>query len=235
MQYGKILLLTLMLMPLLAGAARAHSLEELQDQLGQREQYFQPLDKAAPAFSLEDSEGKPVRLEALRGKILVLHFIYTSCPDICPLHAEKLAEIQALINRTPMREQVRFLSVTTDPAKDTAEIRRNYGPLHGLDPVNWSFLTIQPGQAEDATRQLAMAFGHKFSKTEDGYQTHGIVTHVIDRDGRWRANFHGLAFEPVNLVLFLNALTNVAVPHPHRGDQPQAKPVSLWDRLRGWF
>lgn len=235
MHPGKILLLALMLMPLLAGAAGAHSLEELQDQLGQREQYFQPLDKAAPVFSLEDSEGKPVGLEDLRGKILVLHFIYTSCPDICPLHAEKLAEVQALINRTPMREQVRFLSITTDPAKDTAEIRRNYGPLHGLDPVNWSFLTTTPGQAEGATRQLAMAFGHKFSKTEDGYQTHGIVTHVIDRDGRWRANFHGLAFEPVNLVLFLNALTNVAVPHPHGGDQPQARPISLWDRLRGWF
>lgn len=61
---------------------------------------------------------------------------------------------------------------------------------------------------EDTTRQLAQAFGHKFTLTEDGYQMHGVVTHVIDQEGRWRANFHGLKFKPLNLVLFVNALVN---------------------------
>ena len=67
--------------------------------------------------------------------------------------------------------------------------------------------------AEDTTRQLAQAFGHKFTLTEDGYQMHGVVTHVIDQEGRWRANFHGLKFEPTSLVVYVNALVNVGVPH----------------------
>ena len=93
---------------------------------------------------------------------------------------------------------------------------RDYGPAHGLDPANWTFLTTTKIEPEDATRKLAEAYGHKFEKTEDGDQMHGIVTHVIDRQGMWKANFHGLQFDPVNLVTFVNALTNdTSRPHPH--------------------
>jgi protein SCO1/2 len=58
---------------------------------------------------------------------------------------------------------------------------------------------------------------------------HGVVTHVIDKDGQWRANFHGLKFEPINLVMFVNALVNdVQRPHGH-GQQ------SWWDWARDLF
>jgi len=107
-------------------------------------------------------------------------------------------------------------------------VLRAYGSRHGLDPANWVFLTSGSEWPEDATRQLAARFGHKFTTTDDGYQVHGVVTHVIDREGRWRANFHGLAFDPTNLVLYVNALG-----HPHRGE-PHPEP-SWWDRLRDLF
>ena len=72
-------------------------------------------------------------------------------------------------------------------------------------------------------------FGHKFTEADGGYQVHSVVTHVIDREGRWRANFHGLKFEPTNLVLFINGLVNDAgAPHGH-GEQ------SLWEKLRNLF
>jgi protein SCO1/2 len=158
--------------------------------------------------------------------VVVLHFVYASCPDICPLHAEKLAEIQAMVNLTPMREVVRFVTITTDPARDTPQVMRDYGPAHGLDPANWAFLTTLPGQPEDTTRRLAEAFGHRFTPVEDGYQMHSIVTHVIDQDGVWRANFHGLKFEPTSLVVYLNALVNRA-----GNEHPHGEP-SLWQRLR---
>ena len=187
----------------LSPTALAHSLKELESQLGDSEKYFQPIDKEAPAFTLQDAEGKPITLADLRGKVVVLHFIYASCPDICPLHADRIAEIQSMINQTPMRNQVRFISITTDPTSDTPDVLRAYGPAHKLDPVNWIFLTTTPGQPEDTTRQIAERFGHKFIKTEDDYQVHGVVTHVLDKEGRWRANFYGLKFEPVNLVIFV--------------------------------
>lgn len=192
-----------------AAPARAHHPgADLDSIMGNRERYFQAVDRPAPDFALRAADGHPVRLADFRGKVVVLHFIYTGCPDVCPLHAERIAEIQAMVNRTPMRELVQFVSITTDPANDTPDVLRAYGPTHGLAPVNWIFLTTRQGQPEDATRALAQAFGHKFAKTRNGYQAHGVVTHIIDQDGRWASNFHGLRFAPVNMVLYINGLTN---------------------------
>ncbi len=182
----------------------------------EQEKYFQPVNKPAPEFTLQDAEGKVYRLADSRGKVVVLHFIYGGCPDVCPLHADRIAEIQAMVNRTPMKDRVQFISVSTDPEHDTPEILRPYGPAHGLEDANWVFLTTMPDQPTDLTRKLVEAYGHKFMRAENGQLTHGVVTHVIDKEGRWRANFYGLNFAPVNLVQFVNALTNGAErPHHH--------------------
>jgi protein SCO1 len=212
----------------LAPAAFAHSLNDLETELGSREKYFQPIDKDAPDFVLQDAAGRSVNLGDFRRKVVVLHFIYTHCPDVCPLHAERIAEIQSMVNQTPMKDQVEFITITTDPDRDRGNVLAEYGRPHGLDPVNWIFLTTKSDQPDDTTRKLARRFGHRFDKTDDGYQMHGIVTHVLDKEGRWRANFHGLKFEPSNLVIFVNALVNDFEKHP----RPQP---SLWNRVKGWF
>ena len=206
----------------------AHSLKSLENQLNNREKYFQPLDKEAPDFTLLDADGRTVGLRDLRGKVVVLHFIYTNCPDVCPLHAERIAEIQEMVNQTPMRGRVRFVTITTDPKNDTPEVIRAYGPARGLDSVNWTFLTSGP-QGLTVTRELVEKFGHKFTKVNGGYQVHSMVTHVIDREGRWRANFHGLKFQPTNLVLFINALTNDL----HKASKQRKQ--SLWEKLKKMF
>jgi len=162
-------------------SAAAHSLKELEAQLYDREKFFQSVDRPAPAFSLQDAEGRTVTLEGLSGNVLVLNFVYTSCPDVCPLHAEKIAEVQRMVNETPMRDLIRFVTVTTDPARDTPEVMRDYGPAHGLDEVNWTFLTSQERLEE--TRALAEAFGHRFTPTDDDMQMHGIVTSSTGKDG----------------------------------------------------
>ncbi|TIS99688.1 MAG: redoxin domain-containing protein [Mesorhizobium sp.] len=228
----RLLLRVIAIAALIAGfayPAQAHSLDEVDAMLQSDEKYFQTLDKPAPDFTLRTADGRVVRLADLRGKIVVLHFIYTSCPDVCPLHAEKIAEIQAMVNATPMKDQVSFVTITTDPTRDTPDVLRNYGPAHGLDPVNWLFLTTTADQPEDATRKLAEAFGHKFALTDDGYQMHGTVTHVVDKQGHWRANFHGLSFAALNLVTFVNALTN-NVERPHHEQE-----TGWWATIKGMF
>ncbi|HEX9569508.1 MAG TPA: SCO family protein, partial [Rhodospirillales bacterium] len=193
-----------------------------------KEMYFQPLDKQAPDFALMDADGLPVSLRDLRGKVVVLHFIYTNCPDVCPLHADRIAEIQEMVNQTPMREQVRFVTITSDPKRDISDVMREYGKSHGLDPVNWMFLT-SGADRPTATRDLVQKFGHKFTDADGGYQVHSVVTHVIDREGRWRANFHGLKFQPTNLVLYINALVNDV----HGAEA--ARKRGFWDRIRELF
>ncbi|WP_246780706.1 SCO family protein [Rhizobium sp. BK008] len=207
----------------------AHSLDEVDQNLRDNEKYFQPADSPAPAFTLQGSAGRAVSLADLHGKVVVLNFIYTSCPDVCPLHTERIAQIQAMVKQTPMKTMVTFVTITTDPKRDTPQVLRDYGSAHGVDPVNWILLTAGPDQPEDSTRRIAEAYGLKFVAEDDGMQMHGIVTHVIDQDGQLRARFHGLKFEPVNLVTFVNALTNRSQkPHPH--GEP-----SFWDKVEGLF
>lgn len=212
-----------------SSASNAHSLESLEQDLLKKEKYFEIKDAAPPEFALEYADGRTVTLADLRGKVIVLHFIYTRCPDVCPLHAEKIAEIQKMINITPMKDQVEFISITTDPENDIPSVLRSYGPLHGLDSSNWRFLTKRKDDPEDATRILAERFGHGFDKTKDGLQIHGIVTHVIDQKGYWRGNFHGLQFSTVNLVVFVNGLINTQIPHHNEGNE------SIWNHIRSWF
>ena len=209
-----------------AAPISAHTLQEFEDEFYAKEQYFQALDKPVPDFTLSDASGKLIGPADFLGKVVILHFIYSKCTDVCPLHAEKLAEVQKMINQTPMINMVQFVSITTDPKNDTAEVLKAYGPQHGLDPVNWMFLTTSPGGPEDYTRKLAEAFGHKFAVESDGTITHGVVTHIIGKFGRWQGNFHGLEFQSVNMLMFVNALTN---------DYDKPQEPGLWDRIWGWL
>ncbi len=187
--------------------AAAHSLSKLEGRLKKRETYVQIVNRPAPDFALFDAHGRSFRLADFRGKVVILNFVYTNCPDICPLHSETIADIQEEVNRTPMRDRVRFISITTDPERDRPVVLKAYGPVHGLDPVNWLFLTSGVDKP-DATRKLAQRYGLKFSPTKDGYQMHGLVTHLIDKSGNLRARYHGLKFDPTNLIVHVNALTN---------------------------
>ena len=190
-----------------ANAAQGHSLEELENDLVGREAYVEFVDRPAPGFTLSDAQARAVGLADFRGSVVVLIFLYTNCPDVCPLHSALLASLQDDVNRTPMRDLVQFISVTTDPERDTPEIMDAYGAALGLDARNWAFLTSGAGDA-DATRRLAEAYGLKFTPAGDGYQMHGVVTHLIDKSGNLRARYHGLKVDPGNILLYINALTN---------------------------
>ena len=187
--------------------AAAHSLRELERQLVDREAYLEVVNRPTPAFRLMDPAGKAVSLADFRGKVVVPWFIYAACTDFCPLHTEAVADIQAKVNRTPMRDLVRFVAITTDPERDMPGVLRAYGAAHGLDAANFAILTSGADKAGD-TRALAAAFGLKFTPAGGGRQMHGVVTHLIDKSGNVRGRVHGLKFDPVNVVLYLNALTN---------------------------
>ena len=213
----------------LASSALAHHPgEALDETMTSQERYFQAVDQPAPGFDLVDGEGNPVSLSDFADMIVVLDFVFASCTDVCPLQSEVLAEVQEKINASQMRDMVEFVTVTTDPAGDTPEVMKAYGEAHGLDPVNWTFLTARPGDPEDATRALSEAYDNTFMPTEDGQQTHGVVFHVIDRDGRLAAKFHALLFEPVNMVLYVNGLT-------HAPDKDGEASSGVWDSITGLF
>jgi protein SCO1 len=87
----------------------------------------------APDFALTDQDGKRVRLSDQRGRIVLLTFLYTQCPDICPLMADNLNA--ALLELEPsVRDEVRVLAVSVDPERDTPATVRGYVKVHRLVP-----------------------------------------------------------------------------------------------------
>jgi protein SCO1 len=209
----------------LAGGVAAHSLEDLEKELNEREFYAEIVERPAPDFTLQTAEGEEVSLSDFSGKVVVLWFIFAGCTDVCPLQSQAIADIQADINQTPMRDLVQFVAITTDPERDTAEVMAAYGPAQGLDPENWVFLTSGTDGPEDATRAIAWKYGLRFTPTGDGQQLHGVVTHLIDRAGVMRARYHGLKFNPTNMIVHINALTHD--DHPDVSSE-----TSFWKSVR---
>jgi protein SCO1/2 len=200
-------------LPILAAAASpvaAHALKDVESALHGQERYAQFVDTKAPDFQLTDFAGNPVNLTGLKGRVVVLNFIYSRCTDVCPLHMVRIAKLQSMVNTAGMQNQVQFVTIATDEedVKSTRQIMAGYAKSYGLDTRNWRFLYRTSAQPAGTTRQVAEAYGLKFTPAGKGVQMHGVVTHVIDQTGRLRARFHGLKFEPVHLVSYVNALAN---------------------------
>ncbi len=97
-----------------------------------------PVYGSLPDFSLIERSGRRVeRLEFL-GKVWVVDFMYTRCPDTCPLQSAEMARLQAdLATET----DVRLASITVDPTRDTPRVLSRYANRFGADHVRWLFLT----------------------------------------------------------------------------------------------
>ena len=132
----------------------------------------------APDFVLTDQEGKPVRLSDQRGKIVLLTFLYTQCPDICPLMADNLNA--ALLELDPAaREDVRVLAVSVDPERDTPATVRGYVKVHRLVP-QFRYLI---GSERRLTR-VWEKFEVQAAARDPELIDHTAYTLLIDRAGR---------------------------------------------------
>ena len=129
-------------------------------------------------FHLTDHTGKPRSLADFRGKVVVLFFGYTHCPDICPATLADLAQAMRLLGKDAERVQVLF--VTLDPERDTRELLAQYVPA--FHPV---FLGLY-GDAQ-ATREAARAFGMIYKKQDgknDYTLDHSTGTYLIGASGK---------------------------------------------------
>jgi protein SCO1/2 len=93
---------------------------------------------ALPDFSLTNQRGKTVTASLLRGRVVIANFIFTSCPDVCPLLTEQLAAIR---KQLPERAALTLVSFSVDPEHDTPERLQQFAAAHGADRENWWFVT----------------------------------------------------------------------------------------------
>jgi cytochrome oxidase Cu insertion factor (SCO1/SenC/PrrC family) len=95
---------------------------------------------AAPGAGLVDQRGEPFDVERLRGKTVVLNFIFTHCPGVCPLQTQALQRVRSALPEE-VRERVRFVSVSVDPGRDTPAALSAFAAKHAADTEHWTFVT----------------------------------------------------------------------------------------------
>ncbi len=150
-----------------------------------------PVIGTAPAFTLTSQDGMPVALADLRGKAVALAFIYTGCPDICPMLTQKMVDVQDALG-AEFGAKVAFLSITLDPERDTPEVLKDYARFWGARLEGWTFLTGSPEAVRDVTRR----YGVFFAKKDDGSVEHSQLTTLVDADGQMRVQYLGARFDP---------------------------------------
>ena len=156
----------------------------------------------APDFELTTHDKQQLRLSDLRGKVVALTFMFTSCVDVCPLLTMKMVGMQKALG-SDFGSNIYFISVTVDPQVDKPEVLAGYAAALGSDTSGWSFLT----GSEADIRQMARSYGVIHQKHEAGDVDHNLLTSIIDRNGMLRVQYMGSRFDPKE---FLQDLRNLA-------------------------
>jgi protein SCO1 len=156
-----------------------------------QEEHRLPTIGPAPDFALTSQDGEEVTLESLRGKVLAVAFIYTWCPDICPMLTDKMARVQDELG-ADFGTEVAFVSITFDPERDTPEVLKEYAEAFDADLEGWSFLTGEP----EIVREVARRYGVAVAAGPEGQIDHSLLTTLVDRHGTMRVQYLGYRFDP---------------------------------------
>jgi protein SCO1/2 len=136
----------------------------------------------APDFSLVTQDEKPLRLADLRGQVLLVGFVFTTCNGTCPATTHRMSQVQQLLRSRGQDANVRLLSITLDPSRDTPDALRRYQRLYDVDSKGWSFLTGPPA---DVAKTIA-AWGMWTRAAANGQLDHPSRVFLVDARGRIR-------------------------------------------------
>ncbi len=162
-----------------------------------------PVIRVAPDFTLLDTTGQPVHLSDLRENVVLISFIYTNCTSACPLLTARMSALWGRLKRDgTAARQVRFLSITVDPARDSAAALERYVKRFKADPARWSFL-----REERQKLQPVLAAYDEWTRPQpDGEIDHPARLYLIDRRGRIREIYSISFFDERQAFLDIQAL-----------------------------
>jgi protein SCO1/2 len=156
----------------------------------------------APDFTLTDGvTGRSVSLSAQRGSVVALSFLYTTCPDVCPLTAARFRAAQDALGSDASR--VVFIAVSVDPEGDTPKAAQDFSATHDLR-TNWHYLVGARAQLAPVWASYGIGVS---DATGDATVTHNDAVYLIDKRGRERVLLHSedLAADLVNNLRMLGA------------------------------
>jgi len=139
-----------------------------------------------PDFTLTDQTDKTVTLQELKGKVWVADFIFTNCGGTCPIMTEKMRKLQQAVPA-----EIRMVSFTVDPARDTPKVLAAYAAEHGATRDRWLFLTGDKQSLYDLCVK-----GFKVPLDDQGGTPAEPITHstrfvLVDKEGQIRGYYSG--------------------------------------------
>ena len=136
----------------------------------------------ARSFSLTDQNGQHRTLTDFKGKVTVVFFGFTQCPDVCPTTMAELAQVKAALG--PEGDRVQGVFITVDPERDTADVLKTY--MKGFDP---SFVALRgtPEEIAATAKEFKVFYAKVPGKIEGSYSVdHTAGSYVFDAQGRVR-------------------------------------------------
>ena len=148
-----------------------------------------------PDVSLIDQHGSSVSLASLKGKPVLIDFIYTSCASTCPMLTAKMAAIAHQLGPA-LGADVMIVSISLDPEHDTPSALAKYAKSHDADGPGWIFLTGPPAQIDQVLAQFKLRRMHE----GDGTITHSISAFLLGPDGHQLRQYNALDVSPDSVV-----------------------------------
>jgi len=157
-----------------------------------------------PDFDLIERSGSRVELSDLRGKLWVAQFFYTNCPDICPLTVPQMGLLHLEYqNDREFRSDVRFVSITVDPERDTPQVLKKFAERFNADPERWLFLTGEKASIYRLAQEgFRLGIGEMENPPEEKAKTgeekaflHSARLILVDRNAQIRGYYSGIEAE----------------------------------------
>jgi protein SCO1/2 len=165
----------------------------------------------APAVILTDAAGKPFDLARLRGKAVVVSFVYTTCTGTCPATTYTLVRVQQALKEAGLwGKHVEFVAITLDPARDRPEVLAGYARNFGADPAAWHFLTGPP----DAVARVIAAWDMWVKPGPGGMLDHPSRVFLLDRRGHQREIYNLEFLRPAVVVRDVETVLAEAAGQP---------------------
>jgi protein SCO1/2 len=151
----------------------------------------------APGVELTDQAGKPFALTSLKGKVVVVSFVYTTCSGVCPATTHNMYRVQETLKKAGLwGEKVHFVSISLDPERDTPEVLKRYAEIFSADFDAWHFVT---GPTDRVDRVIA-AWDMWARRNSAGVLDHPSRIFLIDPKGR-RREIYSLEYLKPDTVL----------------------------------
>ncbi len=154
-----------------------------------------------PDVALTDAHGKPFTPASLRGKVVLVSFIHSSCPEMCDLVVDKFAQVAKKLG-PELGSKVALLSVSNDPQSDHPEQLLAMARKHHADLNGWVFAT----GSSKAVAELLRCYGLSLKREANGEPEHIAQIFLVDPDGRQVRQYWGVVVRAQKVVADINRL-----------------------------